>query len=299
MFAVLMNGTAQIVSGFVSFGTLHIHTPGFEPWQWLMIITGIITLAVSVTYFFLFPDSPTSAWFLTTDERRGAVARLRVNQTGVENKRFKRAQVIEALCDPKTWLFALFSALDNIPNSLTNQRQLIVASFGYSQLQVTLLGCVDGSIEIVTIATGVWLASRWPNARAWVGIVYFLPNILGAILVNVLPWHNKIGLLFSVWLTGMSMIFSSCEVIAHGPHRRGNNRLRAQPFVAERSHRGAHQESDHERDHALRVLHRQRRRPVHVAGQVQAAQSRPVGDHWRLLRRVPTAATRHPRTSCS
>jgi hypothetical protein len=215
-----------------------------------------------------------------------------VNQTGVENKRFKRAQVIEALCDPKTWLFALFSALDNIPNSLTNQRQLIVASFGYSQLQVTLLGCVDGSIEIVTIATGVWLASRWPNARAWVGIVYFLPNILGAILVNVLPWHNKIGLLFSVWLTGMSMIFSSCEAIAHDPDRCGNNRIRAQPFVAERGDRGAHQESDHERDHALRVLHRQRCRPVHVAGQVQAAQPRPVGDHRRLLRRMPAAAIR-------
>lgn len=25
---------AQIISGFISFGSLHIHTPGFEPWQW-------------------------------------------------------------------------------------------------------------------------------------------------------------------------------------------------------------------------------------------------------------------------
>ena len=30
-------------------------------------------------------------------------------------------QFWEALTDPKTWLFALFSALDNVPNSLTNQ----------------------------------------------------------------------------------------------------------------------------------------------------------------------------------
>ena len=54
--------------------------------------------------------------------------------------------------DPKTWLFALFSALDNVPNSLTNQRQIITASFGFSNLQTTLLGCVDGLIEIVTIS---------------------------------------------------------------------------------------------------------------------------------------------------
>ena len=31
---VLMNGTAQIISGFISFGVLHIKTERFEPWQW-------------------------------------------------------------------------------------------------------------------------------------------------------------------------------------------------------------------------------------------------------------------------
>jgi hypothetical protein len=30
----LMDVAAQIISGFISFGTLHIHTKGFEPWQW-------------------------------------------------------------------------------------------------------------------------------------------------------------------------------------------------------------------------------------------------------------------------
>lgn len=30
----LMNGTAQIISGFISFGSLHIKTKSFAPWQW-------------------------------------------------------------------------------------------------------------------------------------------------------------------------------------------------------------------------------------------------------------------------
>lgn len=111
--------------------------------------------------------------------------------------------MIEALRDPKTWLFALFSCLDNIPNSLTNQRQIIVSSFGFTTFQTTLLGCVDGTIEIVTIFTGVQLAARLPNSRAWVSIIYFIPNVLGSILINVLPWSDKVGLLFSVWITGM------------------------------------------------------------------------------------------------
>jgi hypothetical protein len=110
--------------------------------------------------------------------------------------------MIEALADPKTWLFALFSAFANITNSLVNQRQLIVASFGFTPLQTTLLGCVDGVVEIVSIATGVILAARIPNSRAYVGCVYLLPSILAVFLINLLPWSNKIGLLFSVWLTG-------------------------------------------------------------------------------------------------
>ncbi|KAF9049383.1 MFS general substrate transporter [Hymenopellis radicata] len=199
----LMNGTAQIISGFISFGTLHITNTALEPWQWLMIITGIITLICAITFWFMFPDSPTSAWFLTPHERAIAIHRIKENQTGVENKHFKKEQMIEALLDPKTWLFALFSALDNIPNSLTNQRSIIVSSFGFTNLQTTLLGCVDGVVEIVTIWTGVTLAARIPNSRAYVGSAYLVPNILGVFLVNFLSWNNKIGLLFSVWLTGV------------------------------------------------------------------------------------------------
>jgi hypothetical protein len=176
----------------------------------------------------LFPDSPTNAWFLTPDERVKAVQRIKArplnelvsalvlhsaqeNQTGVENKHFKMEQyvldaivifhdsctlyisrMIEALTDPKTWLFALFSALNNVPNSLTNQQSLIIASLGFSVLQTTLLSCVPGVIEILTIFTGVRLAARRPNSRAYIGAMYFVPSWFGILLVNLLPWSNQV-----------------------------------------------------------------------------------------------------------
>ncbi|VDC06152.1 unnamed protein product [Peniophora sp. CBMAI 1063] len=200
----LMNGTAQIISGFLSFGVLHISDDsGLQPWQWLMLITGLITLVVAISFFLWFPDSPANARFLTADEKVKAVVRIKENQTGLENKQFKKEQMYEALMDPKTWLFALFSALDNVPNSLTNQKQLIVAGFGFSNLQTTLLGCVDGVIEIVTIFTGTRIAAHYANSRAYVACIYFIPNILGVLLVNLLPWSNKVGLLFGQWLTGV------------------------------------------------------------------------------------------------
>lgn len=55
-------------------------------------------------------------------------------------------------------------------------------------------------IEIATIYTGVHFASRWKNSIAYVGMLYFIPNILGTILVIVLPSSDKIGLLFSIWV---------------------------------------------------------------------------------------------------
>ena len=105
--------------------------------------------------------------------------------------------------DPKTWLFALLSAIDNVPNSLTNQRQIIVSSFGFTAFQTTLLGCVDGMVEIVTIFVGVNIAARFKNARAYVGAIWFIPNIVGALLINLLPWTDKVGLLFAQWTTGL------------------------------------------------------------------------------------------------
>jgi len=201
----LMNGTAQIITGFISFGSLHIKTSSFEPWQWLMIITGILTLFTALAFWFLFPDSPTNAWFLTVEERTIAVQRIKENQTGVENKHFKKDQLIEALTDPKTWLFAFFSLCCNVPNSLTNQRTIIISSFGFTNFQTTLLGCVDGFMEIATIFTGVRLAARIPNSRAYVGALYLIPDILGVFLINFLPWSDQVGLLFSIWLTDIGI----------------------------------------------------------------------------------------------
>ncbi|KAF8878218.1 MFS general substrate transporter [Infundibulicybe gibba] len=195
----LMNGAAQIISGFISFGTLHIKTRGFEPWQWLMInwipdtrgCFGILVLVSRLSYERVVPH--TQREINGGAENQGKSNGLISPLTGY--------RLVEALLDPKTWLFAMFSALNNVPSSLTNQKQIIVSSFGFTPLQTTLLGCVDGVVEIVTIWTGVSIASRFENSRAYVAVIYLVPNLVGVFMVNFLPWENKVGLLFSQWIT--------------------------------------------------------------------------------------------------
>ncbi|KDR66872.1 hypothetical protein GALMADRAFT_232281 [Galerina marginata CBS 339.88] len=197
----LMNGFALMFLGFISFGILHTKTHNFMAWQWLMTITGAMTLILSILFWFFFPDSPTTASFLTLEERTQAVQRIKVNQAGVENKHWKRDQFIETLRDPKVWVMAAFSLIVNVMNSLTNQRQLIINQFGFTPIQTTLLGCVDGAVEILTILLGVTLAARRSIGRGYAIALMFIPALLGSILVNTLPSHNKVGLLFSYWVS--------------------------------------------------------------------------------------------------
>jgi hypothetical protein len=100
-----------------------------------------------------------NAKFLTLEERAQAVLRIRENHSGIEQKFFKRHQFIEALRDPKSWLYFLHAwsqemanvgvtarvlAETDIHQGITNQYSLIIKSFGFTVLQTTLLGCVTG-----------------------------------------------------------------------------------------------------------------------------------------------------------
>lgn len=104
-------------------------------------------------------------------------------------------------------------------SQLTNQRQLIVAQFGFNGIQTTLLGCVDGVVEsmslfvlydtslislydtVLTIWLGVVLASQPSIGRSYASVLMYIPAILGSILVSTLPFSNKVGLLFSYWIS--------------------------------------------------------------------------------------------------
>lgn len=83
---LLMNSTAQIFSGFVSFGTWHLKSETLEPWQLFMIICGLVTFIVDICFWLFIPDSPMKTRFLTNEERILAIERLKNQSTGVENK---------------------------------------------------------------------------------------------------------------------------------------------------------------------------------------------------------------------
>lgn len=105
---------------------------------------------------------------------------------------------------------------------LINQRQIILRLFGFPLFQTTLLGCMDGVVEsgsppptrrsdidtlflifrtVIAIYLGVTIAARWKDGKAWTAILNYVPSVIGTILVATLPGTNKVGLLFSYWIS--------------------------------------------------------------------------------------------------
>ena len=81
------------------------------------------------------PDSPAKAQFFTHEQRIAAIERIRDEQSGTENKRLKKEQVVEALLDIRSWLIVLATLLSPCLSPL---------SFPYSEL--TDFGCVPANI---------------------------------------------------------------------------------------------------------------------------------------------------------
>lgn len=112
-------------------------------------------------------------------------------------------------------MFFLFSFVDNIPNALTNQNSTIYTQLGFTTLTSTLLGIPNGIIEIFTIGSGIFFLGYYPNSRSWIAMLYFIPNILGSILVLALPFENKYGLLGALYCTGLWVKFSLRQLIRY------------------------------------------------------------------------------------
>ncbi|PVF93087.1 MFS general substrate transporter [Serendipita vermifera] len=224
------NGFASIISGFIAFGAYHTQSsrpavpatattpaiPAYHPkvaqWQWFMIIISIITFVLFIVFGLFFPDSPTKAKFLTEEEKVIAVKRIKENQSGIETKVWKRHQFIEALKDPKAWIFMLYAILGNFVGGTSVQYSLIIKDFGFSVLQTTLLNIPTGAHQIIFVTFGMYMLRKYPNARGWISIISYIPSIIAIILLIALP-NTRVGLLISFIFLRMSLFSYSPAIV--------------------------------------------------------------------------------------
>ena len=126
----------------VLIGTLLLYAIGqihgrLSPWRYQFAIIGSVTSFWGVLLWFLLPDSPTTASFLSPRLRVVAIERMRFEQIGIENKTIKREQIREAFSDPKTFFYMLAVFAVNLTNGATTGfGSIIVQSFGVSLVRL-------------------------------------------------------------------------------------------------------------------------------------------------------------------
>ncbi|EEB93948.1 hypothetical protein MPER_07327, partial [Moniliophthora perniciosa FA553] len=148
------NGVGVAGGGLLGYAIGHIKG-ALPSWKYEFLIIGALCSAWGIFIYIFLPDTPPTARALTREERLIAVARLRGNQTGVDNKKFKKDQFWEALTDLKTWLFLVLGFVANIPNGgISNFSTLIIKGLGFDTLETTLLGIPQGALVCIWIGLG-------------------------------------------------------------------------------------------------------------------------------------------------
>ncbi|KAH3674181.1 hypothetical protein WICMUC_003423 [Wickerhamomyces mucosus] len=192
-----------IPTGFIAYGVLYADTTHIHAWKIFMIIIGGLTFLTTILVFFLYPNNPAEAKFLTIEERIWTIRRVqRTTGASIEQKTFKKHQMVEALKDKITWMFGLFFLLQQLANNLPYQQNLLFTEMGgISNLNSTLVSVASGGFAVIlSLLTSafIYLYPQFPTL--WLQAISLLPSFVGSIVAVSLPWSNKIGLLAALCL---------------------------------------------------------------------------------------------------
>lgn len=164
-------------------------------WRYEFIIVGAFCAVWGICLFICLPNSPRTIWGFTHDEKLIMIARMRRNQTGVEQNRINWKQIKEAYMDYKTWLFTLLGFASNIPNGgISNFSTLVIQGLHFDTLHTALLGIPQGVLVVIWIGLGA-LANRFMpnNCRTLVCALFMLPTIAGALGFLLAPNDAYVG----------------------------------------------------------------------------------------------------------
>jgi Na+/melibiose symporter-like transporter len=159
----MMNGAQQIVGGLLAYAFTTIERGGpIASWQAIFVAYGSISVAWGGFVLWWMPDSPMRAKCFSEEDKRLMIERVRDNQTGIQNRVFRREQMIEALRDPQLWCHCLIAVCTTLPTSGLGAfaNIVLVDTFKFSALQTQLLAMVLGFYIIIVLFSSTWLVRR-------------------------------------------------------------------------------------------------------------------------------------------
>lgn len=112
-------GFGQFLGGIVSYAFQQVKHEPMAGWRIMFIVLGLVTVMVGLGAFYIIPDTPVEATFLSDQEKLALLHHVSVNRTGIQNTNYKPSQLIELLLDPQIYLLTTLTVLVSYdPSSL-------------------------------------------------------------------------------------------------------------------------------------------------------------------------------------
>ncbi|KAL4997169.1 major facilitator superfamily domain-containing protein [Aspergillus recurvatus] len=108
---------------------------GLSGWQWLFLTEGIATVIFGIAIWFLLPDFPATATWLTDREKAFIQGRLPPNAPRASEQNFKLSEIADSLKDLRLWLFTLIWATFTVgTHGVTFYQSTVIAGLGYTSI---------------------------------------------------------------------------------------------------------------------------------------------------------------------
>lgn len=135
---------------------------GKPGWAWIFILEGLLTFIVGLLSFWFVQDFPDEARFLSPDDRRRVIRRLRQDkQSSAEHEQFRFRYLWAALRDWKTYTsMVIYAGCNGSLYAFSLFLPTIVEQLGFTSAKAQLLTVPPYAVAAVcTIGIG-WLADR-------------------------------------------------------------------------------------------------------------------------------------------
>lgn len=198
--AIILNVVAPIFNGLVAWAVGY-HKGNFAPWKIIFLTLGAFTILWSLIVFFFLPNNPLEAKWLSEREKYMLIQRKATDNTGLESRTFKPAQIYEALLDPKTWLIWFAIIALQVPNGgLTTFNTLIISGLGFDAEKTALLAMPPGAMSTISGIILSYIAATTRRYRTLIVAIAVLLPLVGAIICYTLPRTNLAGQLIGLYI---------------------------------------------------------------------------------------------------
>ncbi|GAB7346466.1 hypothetical protein MBLNU457_5157t1 [Dothideomycetes sp. NU457] len=179
---------AGAFGGAIAFGVGHMDgSGGLSAWRWLFILEGIPSLLSAVLVWFLLPDYPESAAWLSPEEKALASARLAKHGSSGTAKSLTWADAKATLLDWRLWgHYAIYFGISAPFSSLSLFTPTITAGLGFKNLEAQLMTVPPYAVAYVVTLAASYSADYF-NARALHSAVFSTIGAAGFMASALLP----------------------------------------------------------------------------------------------------------------